>query len=481
MRRHIIARRSPWAGPTHPAMGLRRLTAVVALALAAACNADQLQVPNENNVTEAGAQQSPVQSLRFLATGFIASHRNGQAGHVRDISLFGREAWYFQLQDSRWTTGYFRDYTDNVSFGAGGSWGGPFGNLRNIQVFKGTVAGAPITAAEKAAALGFAQTYQALEMLRVILTRDSIGMPVEIGPEATDLFDFVSRDSAYARIVAVLDSSNANLGAGGSAFPFPLPAGMFTGLENPSTFRQFNRALMAKVQAYRGSLGCSTCYSAANTALGQSFLPASLTASNRTAGAQLIFSAAPGDVQNGLWSIRNDLYANEAFRAGLPATDLRMSKFLTGQPSRSQGGSDASSTRFSVYPTNVTNMPLLDVEELWLLRAEIKWFTGNTAGAIQSLNDVATVVGGATEPRYSATTITNNAQFIDALLQERALSLMLEGHRWIDMRRFNRLSSLPLGGPGFTVARRQVVPQAECIYRATIFPQGTPAQKGPGC
>lgn len=462
-------------------MGLRRLTAVATLALAAACSADQIQVPNENNVTEAGAAQSPVQSLRFLATGFIAGHRNGQAGHVRDIALLGREAWYFQLQDSRWTTGYFRDYADNTSFAAGGSWGGPFGNLRNIQLFKNTAASAPITPSEKSAALGFAQTYQALEMLRVIVTRDSIGMPVEIGPNPTDLFDFVSRDSAYARIVAVLDSSSANLAAGGSSFPFPLPAGMFTGLDNPASFRQFNRALVAKVQAYRGSLGCSTCYAAANTALGQSFLPATLSAGNRGTGALLVFSAAAGDAQNGIWSIRNDLYANETFRAGLPAGDTRLDKFLTGQSSRSQAGSDASTTRFNVYPTNATSMPLLDVEELWLLRAEIQWFTGNTAGAIQSLNDVATVAGGATAPRYSATTVTNNTQFVDALLQERALSLMLEGHRWIDMRRFNRLSSLPLGGPGFTVARRQVVPQAECIYRATIYPTGTPAQKGPGC
>jgi hypothetical protein len=38
------------------------------------------------------------------------------------------------------------------------------------------------------------------------------------------------------------------------------------------------------------------------------------------------------------------------------------------------------------------------------------------------------------------------------LLYERRYSLFCEGHRWIDMRRFNRLSELPIERTGDVVA-----------------------------
>jgi hypothetical protein len=121
-------------------------------------------------------------------------------------------------------------------------------------------------------------------------------------------------------------------------------------------------------------------------------------------------------------------------------------------------------------------VPIIDNEELWLIRAEALWFTGDRAGAVQALNTVARVAGGATGDRYAG--IATDAAFVDALLLERRLSLLLEGHRWIDVRRFGRLESLPLGGPGFRVARQQVIPQLECDARNRT---NNPALYGPGC
>jgi len=39
------------------------------------------------------------------------------------------------------------------------------------------------------------------------------------------------------------------------------------------------------------------------------------------------------------------------------------------------------------------------------------------------------------------------AALIDEMLYERRYSLFFEGHRWVDMRRYNRLDQLPVDRP----------------------------------
>ena len=452
-------------------------------ALLSGCSSSLIDgVKNEVAVTPEGAAGNPVQSLQFLASGIVATARDNHATYVRDVGIFGREMFYFQLQDGRWITGYLRDWKDNTSFGAGGNWGGAYANMRNIYNFNQTVSGAPISAQQKSAATGFAKTMEAWQLLMVLNTRWDLGIPVQTMPLPTDVAPFVSRDSAFKYISAQLDAGYAELNAGGSAFPFSLPTAGgsgFTGLSTPATFARFNRAIKARVEAYRGSLGCAACYTTAATALGQSFITSTLDAGNLNTGAYQIYSTASGDVLNGIWANRNDYYAQMSITtdADVPQSDARVtSKLVTGQGSRTLAGSEASTVRFNVYPQNTSPMPIIDNEELWLLKAEILWNTGNQAGAVDALNQVARVSGGATGDRYTG--ITTGTAFTNALLAERRLSLLLEGHRWIDMRRFNRLNSLPAGGSGFTVAPYQVVPQAECLYRART---GDAALVGPGC
>jgi hypothetical protein len=75
----------------------------------------------------------------------------------------------------------------------------------------------------------------------------------------------------------------------------------------------------------------------------------------------------------------------------------------------------------------------------------------------------------------SATAGSTDAAFIQALLYERRYSLMLEGLRWIDYRRFGLLQTLPKDLPTHFVAIVQPIPQAECDARKGIG--GT----APGC
>ena len=40
------------------------------------------------------------------------------------------------------------------------------------------------------------------------------------------------------------------------------------------------------------------------------------------------------------------------------------------------------------------------------------------------------------------------AALINEMLYQRRFSLFFEGHRWVDMRRYNKLNELPIDRPG---------------------------------
>ena len=54
-----------------------------------------------------------------------------------------------------------------------------------------------------------------------------------------------------------------------------------------------------------------------------------------------------------------------------------------------------------------------------------------------------------------------NSVDVDRLLYERRYSLFAEGHRWVDMRRFNRLSQLVIDRPGDNIVTQFPIPQNE--------------------
>jgi hypothetical protein len=59
---------------------------------------------------------------------------------------------------------------------------------------------------------------------------------------------------------------------------------------------------------------------------------------------------------------------------------------------------------------------------------------------------------------------------IGALLYERRYSLLWEGHRWNDMRRYGRLDQLPLDLPSHFVAKVMPVPKQESDARGSQAP-----------
>lgn len=472
-----------------PLQSIRPLGALLLLAgTLAACDESRLDITNPNTATVAGAGSDP-QALQLQATGLLRQLRNGRGGFISSTGRFGRESYIYTPQEGRNTSNYLigiqgANRLDPAGF-AVENWGAQYGNLRDIFNFKSVVSGGTaLTEAQKRAGLGFAKTLEGLELLYVISTRDSLGAVVEIKQNASDLALFVSRDSVYRYILGTLDEAAADLAAGGTAFPFALHAG-FTGFNTPATFAQFNRAIAARAAAYYATVGGgATAWQRALTALDGSFLNAAAT--TRTAldvGVFHPYSGATGDALNPLDAVTNtNLYAHMSIQTDAPRKadgtfDNRYLAKLGPRPERSapQGFGVASTLGFQLYPTTASPIPIVRNEELILLRAEALLATGNKTGAITLIDGIRANSGGLAPSGLTAA--SPDATILTELLLQKRYSLLLEGHRWIDMRRYGRLDQLPLDLPTHFVARVQPIPQAECLVRARAGAQFA----GPGC
>jgi hypothetical protein len=468
---------------------MRTLAIAAALAALGGCKASDLNVPNPNSPTVSGASADPT-SFQLLATGLLADQRGTRTGMITYDGILGRESYTFTPQEGRNTTNPLIGIIvngvqklDPTGFGVA-PWAGQYGVLRDVYNFKNTIAANTlISASQKSAALGFTQVIEALMLFDIVQTHDTLGAIVEIKADPTVLAPFVSRDSVYKYILGTLDASATNLAAGGAAFPFTLSGG-FAGFNTPATFTQFNRAIKAKVAAhYATAGGGAAAWQTSLTALGASFLNgAATTRTGLDVGVYDTYGASP-DTPNALTQATNtNLYAHMSFLTdvqkkadGVTPDDRYTAKIRTGLPSRtgplSGDGSptSASSTLgFSIWPTITSTVPIIRNEELILLRAEAKLATGDKAGAIADLNTVRVNSGGL--PPTTLTAASTDDAVLNGILYEKRYSLMMEGDRWIDMRRYNKLDQLPLDiatGPNKNfVARVSPIPQAECLVRA---------------
>jgi hypothetical protein len=479
---------------THTSSKLGTLTLIAALSLTA-CETPGIVNPNSPSVV--GAATSP-QALAQEATGVLAGWRGTLGGFRSDVGIFGRESYNFTLGDTRATTNYLigiavgANRLDPSGF-ASGNWGGQYTLLRNIYNLNIAVAGASptlVSAAQKSAALGFTKTVEAAALLQVIETRDTLGAVVQTEDSPSVLAPFVSRDSAYRYIVGELTAATTLLAAGGPSFPFALHAGFTataTNFSTPAGFAKLTNAFLARAAVlWATEGGPASAWQTAATALQGSFLNAAAT--TRAAfddGMYQVYSAATGDIVNPLNATTNtSVYAHMSIQSQVQLratgdTDLRYKAKLHAIPSRVLPGAAASTLGFTIWPASTSSMAEIRNEELILLRAEVELNTANLAGAISDINQVRTNSGGLAP--LTLTPASGTSAILTALLYERRLSLLMEGARWVDYRRYGILNQLPLdvtSGP-FTdfVAVVMPIPVAECLLRVGL----APPMAGPGC
>jgi len=256
-------------------------------------------------------------------------------------------------------------------------------------------------------------------------------------------------DESLNAIQNLLNEANIDLKGNTANLPFS------TTLYNnkASEFSKFNRALAARVAVYRQDWGT------ASTALSESFLGLTPDSSLRS-GVYYLFSTGGGDLLNPVF-----------FPTNTPAAEVRVTQpnwitdatpgdsRLTKAPKRlttaTQDGLN-SDYDFFVYTTNVAPIPVIRNEELVLLYAEVKVQQSLFPDALVAINRIRTAYGLSAY----AGAVTKDA-LITEILNQRRYSLFGEGHRWIDMRRYNLLNTLPIDRAGDDVWQQFPIPATE--------------------
>src|SRR5262249_38959347 len=156
-------------------------------------------------------------------------------------------------------------------------------------------------------------------------------------------------------------------------------------------------------------------------------------------GVYHVYRSASGDLTNNL--IVPQLFAHPSLKMDAEAGDARVAaKLVTLDTPVTVQGLTANE-QFKIY-TFTAPLPIIPHEELILLRAEAEILTNDLDGALTDINFVRTHSG----QLAPLTAFASAADAKTALLYERRYSLMLEGHRWIDVRRLGNLQDLPADG-----------------------------------
>jgi hypothetical protein len=251
---------------------------------------------------------------------------------------------------------------------------------------------------------------------------------------------------ALQAISSLLDSAKTDLGTASVAFNL---AG-FGGFADAAGLLQFNRALAARVDVYRQN------WASALTDLSQSFF--GLTTDLPT-GVYQVFAAGSGDQLNTFFVPQNQTgevrVAHPSFATDITPGDNRIGKATLRTSVISLNGL-SSNRDVWVYTSSTAPIPIIRNEELVLINAEANIQLNSLPAAVTALNvirqahNLSPYSGAVTKPAL-----------LTEMLNQRRFSLFCEGHRWIDLRRYNLLSQLPIDRPDDDVWTEFPIPVSE--------------------
>ncbi|ARS36262.1 RagB/SusD family nutrient uptake outer membrane protein [Pontibacter actiniarum] len=411
---------------------------VLCLALPA-CEIDDIPDPN-NTTIEDIRENTTVGQLNNLVVGAESGMRNALGTYYDAVSVIGREIYRFSASDPRFTTdllGSGSNVLNNNTFYITNPWSGRYRVIKNLNVLidilsdNTMVAAGKLTEEQRQGYLGYAKTIKAHQLLLNLTMTYTNGIRVDVD-DPDNLGPVLGRDEALAAIAGLLDEAAGHLEQAGDSFLFPLSSG-FAGFDTPDTFLQFNRALAARVSVYRGN------WEEALTNLEASFFDLN---GDFDTGVYYVFGTGAGDQLNPLFYPQNAAgevrVAHPTFITDATPGDDRLSKVSERARAATQRGLSGDYDVF-VYKNNTAPVPIIRNEELILIYAEANIQTGDLEEAARALDIIRTRHG--LEPY--AGPVTEEA-LIDELLYQRRYSLFFEGHRWIDVRRYDRLDELPI-------------------------------------
>ncbi len=432
----------------------------IALTQLSSCKVDNIVNPN-NPSLEGVLKNATIDDLNNIVVGTESGLRNGLGNYFDNTGVIGREIYRFSGSDPRFTSdllGAGNAVLDNNTFYTTAFWASGYQVVKNTNILIEAVNNTNfVTDAQKQGYLGFSNSIKAYSLLLVLNLTDENGIRVEVADPA-NLGPIVDKTAALAAIAQLLDTGSSQLANAGTSFAFNLSTG-FSGFNTPATFRQFNRALAARVAIYRGK------YLDALTALNSSFY--SLNGSTTT-GVYYVFSTSSGDQLNPVFLPLNSTgeirvaqpnFFSDAVAAN-EGNDTRLSKVVLRTSPATQSNLTGKHD-LAIYPDNVSKITMIRNEELILIYAEANIKLGTIAGflnGVTALNNIRQRYGlGIYNGALTDAALTNE------MLKQRRYSLYMEGHRWIDMRRYNRLNLLPIDRTGDDVWSKFPIPFPENV------------------
>lgn len=403
-----------------------------------------LNSPTVENFLENATQGQ----LNNLVSGTESGMRNNISFYLDDIGTIGREGYRFSGSEPRYVTdllGFNSGTLSNSNFYITTPWASRYRVVKNCNVLiEAATNSSLVTDAQKKAYIGFAKTIKAYQLLLNLNLTYNNGIRIDVA-DPDQLGPVVGYDAALTAIAAMLDEARTDLTA--STVSFPLAG--FGSFNDAAGLVQVNRAIRARVAVYQED------WNGALTALNESFFD--LDGSFDT-GVYHVFGTGSGDQLNPMFIPRNTngetRVVHPSFAADISAGDDRIEKApLRNAPiSLSNLNSDRD---VWVYTTGTSNIPLIRNEELILIYTEAKAQTA-PADAVPAINIIR---NGHGLPDYSGA--TTQAALLTETLRQRRFSLFFEGHRWIDLRRYNRLAELPLDRAGDDVWEEFPLPLTE--------------------
>ena len=374
---------------------------------AVAC--EDLDFPDPNSPSTASA------TVQSLVTGAEAGMRASLSNYLIGVSSVGREAYHFEPADPRYTGELIHGPLDPGGFVVYSSWNSRYRVVKNSRLL--------MEKSDDKGVEGFAKTVEAYQLLLALNMQNNNG--IKVAPYNGLDSDPVSKAAAFTEVAKLLDEANTALDGAGSTFSFKLSSG-FSGFDTPSTFKQFNRALRGRVAVYMGE------WDVALTALGQSFMD---PAASMDKGVYHVFGSGQGDNANGMYENPNASYvrtmAHMSFKTDAEAGDPRYTSKVVERADTTTYDGLKSNLAVSVWSGAYDPIAVVRNEELVLLKAEAN--IGKGGDGLTEINAVRSAHG------LSAASTGG----IDQLLHEKRYSLFMEGHRWVDMRRYSKTGSLP--------------------------------------
>ena len=449
---------------------LRAAVVLASLAFVGACT--ESTVPDYNNPSEADFQQiRSASQLGAMIVGLADGDRLSHDFQILVDETMARDVYRLDGAESRYITQPLGASLSPTVFIGASIFTQPYRTIRsaeNLARAARTYEGDLLDAEGKAAVVGYAQTMKALQYLRLIEQRDTIG--ISIFTAAGDINPLRCKDDILKYISAVLDSAATDLTAAGD-YTLELPGG-FTGFQQASDFLKFNRALKAKNEVYRAfahyarSGGVATGIDAAALTAAQAALDASfLNPAALNVGVYHIYSATAGDYLNpnygpSIYRINpRVVYESEGVTVtvdgngdttavNVPDARIR-EKVETNPTDNCRTIRDATSCFLDKVNDSPTHpLPIIRNDELYLIQAEIDWGRGQYAAALAIVNDVRRREGGFTTDITEAQlggfgTEAGQLNLLRAILREKRNQLLFEStSRFVDYRMFGLLPEL---------------------------------------